>query len=96
VNVFDSTNSPHGSYASNPYPDSRYKKQLSGGVYVDDQGIGSGTIVLYADAASGAVVAWAWNVSPTTTSFYYAVSPVGDTHYDYRPLVAGYLTGPGL
>jgi hypothetical protein len=96
VKIFDSTDSPHGSYATNPYPDSRYKKQLSGGVYVDDQGLGSGTIVLYEDSSTGAVVAWAWNVSSTTASFYYAVTPVGDPAYSYRPLVAGYLTGPGL
>lgn len=96
VKVFDSTSSAHGSYASNPYPDSRYKKQLSGGIYVDDQGLGSGTIVIYEDPGSGAIVAWAWNVSPTTSSFYYATTPVGDPAYGYRPLVAGYLTGPGL
>lgn len=96
VKVFDSTKSPHGSYAGNPYPDSRYKKQLSGGTYVDDQGLGSGTIVIYENPSNGAVVAWAWNVSPTTASFYYAVTPPLNSSFEYRPLVAGYLDGPGL
>jgi hypothetical protein len=94
--VFDSTKSPHGSYASNPYPDSRYKKQLSGGTYIDDQGLGSGTIVVYENPSNGAIVAWAWNVSPTTTSFYYAVTPPSGSTFEYRPMVAGYLDGPGF
>lgn len=96
VTVFDSTKSPHGSYAGNPYPDSRYKKQLSGGTYVDDQGLGSGTIVIYENPSNGAIVAWAWNVSPTTASFYYAVTPPNGSTFEYRPIVAGYLDGPGL
>jgi hypothetical protein len=94
--VFDSTKSPHGSYATNPYPDSRYKKQLSGSTYIDDQGLGSGTIVIYENPSNGAIVAWAWNVSPTTTSFYYAVTPPANSTFEYRPMVAGYLDGPGL
>jgi hypothetical protein len=97
VTVYDSTKSPHGSYASNPYPDTRYFKQLTpSGTYVDDQGIGSGTIVLYEDPATGDLVAWAWNVSTTTTSFYYVVPrPAGST-LEERPMVDGYLSGPGL
>ncbi len=97
VTIFDSTKSPHGSYASNPYPDTRYLKQLTQlGAYIDDQGIGSGTIVLYEDPTTGDLVAWAWNVSTTTTSFYYVVPrPAGST-LEERPMVAGYLSGPGL
>ena len=94
VQVYDSTKSPHGSYASNPYPDSRYMTQQSGFILVDDQGLGSGTIVIYENTANGALVAWAWNVSPGTGSFYYSVP--GGVGYEYRPLVAGYLSGPGL
>jgi hypothetical protein len=97
VTVYDSTKTPHGSYAGNPYPDTRYLKQLTTlGVYIDDQGIGSGTVVLYEDPATGDLVAWAWNVSPTTASFYYVVPrPAGSTKEE-RPMVAGYLSGPGL
>ncbi len=90
VTVYDSTNSPHGAYASNPAPDTRYKYPLS------DDGIGSGTIVIYEDAATGRIVAWAWNVSPTTSSYYYAFSFTPAGTYDVRPIVAGYLDGPGL
>jgi hypothetical protein len=97
VAVYDSTKSPHGSYASNPYPDTRYLKQLTQpGVYVDDQGIGSGTIVLYEDPATGDLVAWAWNVSTTTSSFYYVVPRPAGSSMEERPMVAGYLSGPGL
>lgn len=96
VSVFDSTNSPHGSYANNPKPDTRYKRFCNGAwEFVTDTGIGSGTIVLYEDASTGALVAWAWNVSPTTASFYYAVTP-NQGNFSYRPIVAGFLDGPGL
>ena len=96
VSVFDSTNSPHGAYGSNPKPDTRYKRFCNGAwELVTDTGIGSGTIVLYEDAATGALVAWAWNVSPTTSSFYYAVTP-NQGNFQYRPMVAGFLDGPGL
>jgi hypothetical protein len=96
VSVFDSTNSPHGSYAGNPKPDTRYRRFCNGTwALVTDTGIGSGTVVLYEDAATGALVAWAWNVSPTTASFYYAVTP-NQGNFQYRPMVAGFLDGPGL
>lgn len=88
VQVYDSTKSVHGGYDSNPYPDSRYKKE--GGV--DDRGLGTGSINLYADATSHAIVAWAWNVSTTTTSFYYSVPKPLNSARKYRPLVAGYLS----
>ena len=93
VTVYDSTKSPHGAYSSNPYPDTRYKQ---GSTFVQDTGIGSGTIVIYEDATpgtnAGRIVGWAWNVSPTTDSFYYAVTPNGG-NFEYRPLVAGHLSG---
>ncbi|HSG38229.1 MAG TPA: hypothetical protein VLE27_01215, partial [Thermoanaerobaculia bacterium] len=63
---------------------------------VQDTGIGSGTIVIYEDATPGAnagrIVGWAWNVSPTTDSFYYAVTPNAG-NFENRPIVAGYLSG---
>jgi len=102
VTVYDSTNSPHGGYTGNPAPDTRYKQTLPNGTvqWVQDDGIGSGTIVIYEEVGTGRIVAWAWNVSPTTGSYYYAF-PVTfptppPTHYDVRPIVAGYLDGPGL
>lgn len=98
VTVYDSTNSPHGAYTSNPAPDTRYKQTLPNNTvqWVQDDGIGSGTIVIYEEVATGRIVAWAWNVSPTTASYYYAFSFTPAGTYDVRPIVAGYLDGPGL
>jgi hypothetical protein len=96
VTVYDSTKFPHGSYATNPYPDTRYQKQLDPvtNAYVDDRGLGSGTIVIYENPADGALVAWAWNVSATTASFYYSsVAPPAGSTKESRPMVAGALTG---
>ncbi|HEX9941359.1 MAG TPA: hypothetical protein VGG03_05035 [Thermoanaerobaculia bacterium] len=102
VTVYDSTKSPHGAYSSNPAPDTRYKQVQPGGTikWVNDQGIGSGTIVIYEEASGssqGRIVAWAWNVSPTTDSYYYAVTVTANPGgWGYRPMVAGSLDGPGL
>lgn len=96
VTIYDSTKSPHGSYATNPYPDTRYKKQYDAATatYVDDKGLGSGTIVIYENPTDGALVAWAWNVSSTTASFYYSsVAPLAGSDKESRPMVAGNLTG---
>lgn len=96
VTVYDSTKSPHGAYSSNPAPDTRYR--LFGSflqVWAKDEGMGYGTIVIYEEVSTGRIVTWAWNVSPTTDSYYYAVTPNAGT-WGYRPLVAGYLDGPGL
>jgi hypothetical protein len=98
VTVYDSTDLPHGAYAANPAPDTRYKQTLPDGTvqWVQDDGIGSGTIVIYEEAGTGQLVAWAWNVSPTTASYYYAFLFSRAGGYDVRPIVAGYLDGPGL
>jgi hypothetical protein len=98
VKVYDSTKSVHGGYASNPYPDSRYKTQAGKDkdgktVMVNDDGIGYGSIVIYEDASNGNLVAWAWNTSPTTDSFYYAVPKPAGSSFDYRPMVMGVLNG---
>jgi hypothetical protein len=93
VAVYDATKSPHGAYASNPAPDTRYRQVNS--VWTKDEGVGYGTIVIYEEVSTGRIVAWAWNVSPTTDSYYYAVTPNPDT-WEYRPMVAGDLDGPGL
>ncbi|HRD64657.1 MAG TPA: hypothetical protein PKY50_00715 [Candidatus Competibacter sp.] len=89
--VYDSTQTIHGNYASNIDPDSRYNKQWNGTAWVADQGLGSGYIALYEDVATGAPVAWAWNTSKTTKSFYYAVTPPAGSTMEYRPLAIGYL-----
>jgi hypothetical protein len=99
VTIYDSTKSPHGSYATNPNPDTRYVKQWEpvSSTWINDQGIGSGTIVIYEDPATGDLVAWAWNVSPTTADFYYSsVPPPAGSTKKHRPMVAGFLSGPGL
>jgi hypothetical protein len=93
VAVYDSTKTPHGAYESNPSPDTRYRQIDS--TWTKDEGIGSGTIVLYEEVSTGRIVSWAWNVSPTTGSYYYAVTP-NPGSWEYRPMVAGYLDGPGL
>ncbi len=93
VTVYDATSSPHGAYTSNPAPDTRYRQVNA--VWTKDEGVGYGTIVIYEEVSTGRIVAWAWNVSPTTDSYYYAVTPNAGT-WGYRPIVAGFLDGPGL
>lgn len=90
--IYDSTNTLHGNYASNTNQDSRYNKQWNGSAWVADQGLGSGYIAIYEDAVTGKPVAWAWNTSKTTQSFYYAVTPPANSTMGYRPLAIGYLT----
>lgn len=80
VQVIDSTSTPHSGDPN--YPDSR---GTSG------QGIGSGYIYLYENAQTGALVGWTWNTKQVTP--YQGVNPAGS---NYRPIVAGYLTGPGI
>jgi hypothetical protein len=97
VTVYDSTKEAHGKYASNPKWDSRYRRENLGVTYwITDSGIGRGTIVVYANPANGAIVSWAWNVSATTTSYYYSVTPPVGSTYPQREMVAGFLSGPGL
>lgn len=97
VTVYDSTKEAHGKYASNPKWDSRYRRDVLGiTIWIDDKGIGRGTIVVYANPANGAIVSWAWNVSPTTPSYYYSVTPPAGSTYPRREMVAGFLSGPGL
>lgn len=91
--IYDSTKSPHGNYWSNLNQDSRYNKQWNGTSWIADEGLGYGYIALYEDSATGKPVAWAWNTSKTTKSFYYAVTPPEQSILEYRPLAIGYLTG---
>jgi hypothetical protein len=80
VQVIDSTSSPHTGDPN--YPDSRG---------TTGQGIGTGYILLYEDAQSGALVGWTWNTKQRTP--YQSFNPAGS---NYRPIDAGYLTGPGI
>lgn len=91
--IYDSSNTPHGNYANATNPDSRYNKEWTGSTWVADTGIGSGYIAIYEDVMSGKLVAWAWNTSMTTSSFYYAVTPPAGSTLTYRPIVAGYISG---
>ncbi len=72
--VIDSTSTPHGHDPM--FPDSR---TAAGG-----QGIGSGTILLYADFQSGALVGWTWDTQQLTP--YQCTSPAAP---QYRPMVIG-------
>lgn len=92
LQVFDSANSTHGEGTST-MPDSREGKQWNGAAFVADNGLGSGYVVLYEDATDGRLLAWAWNTSLETSSFYYTVMPPAGSAKEYRPLVAGFLGG---
>jgi hypothetical protein len=80
VQVIDSTSTPHS--GDPQYPDSRG---------ATGQGIGSGYILLYENDQTGALVGWTWNTKQQTP--YQSFNPAGS---DYRPIVAGYLAGPGI
>lgn len=97
VTVYDSTKEAHGKYTSNPKWDSRYRRDILGiTTWINDTGIGRGTIAVFANPSNGAIVSWAWNVSPTTASYYYSVSPPAGSAYPRREMVVGFLSGPGL
>jgi hypothetical protein len=80
VQVIDSTSTPHSGDPS--YRDSRG---------ATGHGIGSGYILLYENARTGALVGWTWNTKQMTP--YQAIHSAGSR---YRPIVAGYLTGQGI
>jgi hypothetical protein len=80
VQVIDSTSSPHNGDPA--FPDSR---AASAGT-----GIGSGYINVYEDAQTGALVGWTWNTQQTT-----AFQCTNSAGANYRPMAAGYLSGPG-
>lgn len=82
VMIHDCTSSAHGSV------DTRDGAEQNGR---DDRGLGMGMIVIYEDANSGAIIGWKW--STTTSTIYQCVNP---NAANYRPMVAGYLAGPGL
>jgi hypothetical protein len=80
VQVIDSASSPHTGTPS--FPDTRGSQ---------GQGIGSGYILLYENAQTGALVGWTWSMTQRTP--YQGINPAGP---QYRPIVAGYLSGPGI
>jgi len=92
VEVYDSTSSVHGNFVGST--DSRYLTDLDGSNNpVNDKGIGTGRILIFADASSGALVGWTWN---TTSGTVYQGTDSTQNADSYRPMVAGFLSGPGL
>ena len=81
VRVIDSTEYVHGDDPD--YPDTRY---ASG-----DEGIGAGFIFLYTDG-NHYLTGWTWSADKNSTIYQTtnAAAP------NYRPMVIGRMTGPGL
>ena len=80
VQVIDSASGPHTGAPG--FPDSRGSH---------GEGIGSGYILVYENAQTGALLGWTWTTRQRTP--YQGTDPAGS---QYRPMVAGYLTGPGI
>ena len=83
--VLDSTQTPHGDI------DSRTGADTLNPEGPDDKGIGRAMIYIMADPQSGDMVGWTWSESSST--IYQGTDPDGE---NYRPLIAGYLYGPGV
>lgn len=93
VEIYDSTSTVHGDYSGST--DSRYltdEKVVNGNtVATNDKGLGEGEIYLFANHANGELVGWTWNTTQTTI-----YQGTDSTAAEYRPITAGYMTGPGL
>lgn len=91
VRVFDATRTVHRDQAGTT--DTRYRTDIdpATGLAANDRGAGSGDILLYANTRTGALVGWTWATNQTVP--YQGTS---STAANYRPMVAGYLRGPGL
>lgn len=81
--IADSTSTPHGSQDTRKFAD-------PGGE--DDLGIGGAVIYILTDPDSGEIVGWTWSAT-LNGSMYQCVDPGEDV---YRPLIGGYIYGPGL
>lgn len=81
--IADSTRTPHGTL------DTRKGAEENGD---DDRGIGGATIYILADPDSGEIVGWTWSAT-LNGSMYQCVDAEEDV---YRPLIGGYIYGPGL
>lgn len=82
VSVLDSTSSPHGDY------DTRAGADNNG---TDDQGLGAAFILILSDADSGEIIGWTWSTNAST--IFQCTQPDAP---DYRPLIGGYIYGPGV
>lgn len=92
VTVLDSTSSVHLNRSDST--DSRYMKDVDPNdatKKVNDEGMGTGELYIYADHATGALVGWTWNVVQGT-----AYQATDSTATNYRPFAVGRLTGTGL
>ena len=82
VDILDCTRTPHG------VTDSRKGAELDNS---DDRGIGRGQIYVFADQDTGEIVGWTWSANLWT------IYQCTDSNAaNYRPLVAGYVYGPGI
>jgi hypothetical protein len=92
VRIFDSTSSPHGK-TTDTTKDTRYQADASepGG---NDTGIGSGSLFLYEDAATGQLVGWTWSTQSGYTYQFTDTTAKDDLQKTtYRRMVIGRLTG---
>ena len=90
IQVLDSTQSVHLNQTGST--DSRYMHDVDSlGHTVNDTGMGTGDLLLYADHSSGAIIGWTWNTIQSTA---YQGTDAGASNY--RPIVAGRFVGTGI
>lgn len=92
ITVLDSTERVHLDRSDST--DSRYKAEVSPTdptKRVNDEGMGTGEIYLYADHSTGALIGWTWTVVQSTA--YQSVDAAGS---NYRPVRVGRLSGTGI
>lgn len=82
VSILDCTSSPHGDC------DTRKGAEPDN---TDDQGIGRALIYIMADPETGEMVGWTW--STISSTIYQCTDSEAD---NYRPLIGGYIYGPGI
>lgn len=92
ITVLDSTKSVHLNRSDST--DSRYMADTDPDdpdTAVNDAGMGTGELYLYADRDTGEIIGWTWNVIQST-----AYQGTDATKASYRPIVAGRLGGTGI
>lgn len=95
VNILDCTSSPHDPNDDRTLADVAVVNGKT--VMVDDEGIGAAQIYVIADQTTGGIVGWTWSTS--LNRVYQCVDPVGvdaNGNSNYRPMISGYLYGPGI
>lgn len=92
--IIDSTKSVHQNVKGST--DTRYRNDVdSKGNVVNDRGFGSGDIYLFADPQTGDLIGWTWSLKQSVAFQGVDESP-GDGVGEYRPIVAGFIAGPGI